>query len=60
MNSKKLSSRIEILDVIRGFAIVSIMLLHNIEHFDMYHMPTTLPDWMVTLDKIIWDTMFFL
>lgn len=60
MNSSITKSRIDILDVIRGFAIVSIMLLHNIEHFDVYYFPDTLPSWMVGLDRIIWDAMFFL
>ncbi|MGZ0015336.1 DUF418 domain-containing protein [Yeosuana sp. AK3] len=53
-------SRIQILDVIRGFAIVSIMLLHNIEHFDVYYFSDQLPSWMVALDKLIWDFLFFM
>ena len=54
------SSRLHVVDALRGFAIVSIMLLHNIEHFDFYYKPEGLPLWMVTLDKGIWDTLFFL
>ena len=54
------NSRIQILDVIRGFAIVSIMLLHNIEHFDVYYFSDQLPFWMVPLDKLIWDSLFFM
>lgn len=52
--------RLHVVDALRGFAIVSIMLLHNIEHFDFYFFPENLPDWMVSLDKGIWDTLFFL
>lgn len=52
--------RIQILDVIRGFAIVSIMLLHNIEHFDVYYFSDQLPSWMAPLDKAIWDSLFFM
>ncbi len=59
MNNKT-TSRLFVVDALRGFAIVSIMLLHNIEHFDVYHLPQGLPDWMVVLDKYIWDTLFFL
>ena len=33
------SSRLDVIDALRGFAIVSIMLLHNIEHFDLYFTP---------------------
>jgi len=39
---------------------VSIMLLHNIEHFDVYYFPEQLPEWVKSLDQIIWDVMFFL
>ncbi|RPI05765.1 MAG: DUF418 domain-containing protein [Ignavibacteriae bacterium] len=53
-------SRLTVVDALRGFAIVSIMLLHNIEHFDFYFSPAGLPAWMVSLDKVIWGTLFFL
>jgi uncharacterized protein len=36
------------------------MVLHNIEHFDLYFLPSNLPNWMIPIDKGIWDTMFFL
>jgi len=52
--------RVEVVDVLRGFAIMSIMLLHNIEHFDYYYLPEYLPEWIKVLDKIIWETLFFL
>jgi uncharacterized protein len=54
------SSRLDLVDALRGFAIVSIMLLHNIEHFDLYFTPPGLPAWMQSLDKGIWDTLFAL
>ena len=53
-------SRLHVVDALRGFAIVSIMLLHNIEHFDFYFFPQNLPAWMIALDKGIWDSLFFL
>jgi len=52
--------RLQVVDALRGFAIISIMLLHNIEHFDFYFSPSNLPTWMPALDKGIWDTLFFL
>lgn len=58
MNSNP--SRLIVVDALRGFAIVSIMLLHNIEHFDFMYWPNNLPTWMVSLDKGIMDTMYFL
>jgi uncharacterized protein len=57
-NSK--TSRIEVVDALRGFAILAIMLLHNLEHFDFYYFPENLPAWMKVLDTKIWDTLFFL
>lgn len=53
-------SRLHVVDALRGFAIISIMLLHNIEHFDFYFLPVNLPGWMVVVDKWIWDTLFFM
>lgn len=52
--------RLHVVDALRGFAIVSIMLLHNIEHFDFYFEPTGLPQWIQAVDGAIWDAMFFL
>src|SRR5450830_322359 len=54
------NSRLDVIDALRGFAIVSIMLLHNIEHFDFYFSPTGLPAWLQAVDKVIWDSLFFL
>ncbi|MHA4870433.1 DUF418 domain-containing protein [Duganella sp. PWIR1] len=54
------ASRLDVIDALRGFAIVSIMLLHNIEHFDFYFAPGGLPDWLKAIDKVIWDSLFFL
>lgn len=54
------SPRLHVVDALRGFAIVTILLLHNLEHFDFYYLPPNLPDWMVSLDKGIWETLFFL
>ena len=58
--SEPTSPRLHVVDALRGFAIISIMLLHNIEHFDFYFSPTNLPSWMPVIDKGIWDTLFFL
>lgn len=54
------ATQLPLLDALRGFAIVSIMLLHNIEHFDLYFKPTLGPAWLQTSDNVIWDTLFFL
>ncbi|MFV0397168.1 MAG: DUF418 domain-containing protein [Bacteroidales bacterium] len=54
------TNRIDVIDALRGFAIVAILLLHNIEHFDFYFAPEHLPEWMRQVDRIIWDSLFFL
>lgn len=54
------SSRIDVVDALRGFTIISIMLLHNIEHFDLYYFPEILPDWIKAADSVIWNSLFFL
>ena len=62
MNSPTPASteRIQVVDALRGFAIAAILLLHNLEHFDFWYQPEGYPSWLVSLDKGIWDTMFFL
>ena len=54
------SSRLQVVDALRGFAIMAIMLLHHLEHFDFYFLPENLPHWMKVMDTWIWDTLFFL
>ena len=54
------SPRIDVVDALRGFAVFSIMLLHNVEHFDLYYFPASLPGWMKSTDQIMWDGLFFL
>lgn len=53
-------ARIEVVDALRGFSVLAIMLLHNIEHFDLYYFPEQLPSWVKSLDSTVWDTLFFL
>lgn len=54
------SPRIEVVDALRGFAVMAIMFLHNIEHFNFYEFPEVTSDFMKSLDKGVWDTLFFL
>jgi uncharacterized protein len=66
MNSQILNSlntkpaRIEVADALRGFALVSIVLLHNVEHYDCYYFPEGLPHWIKILDSKLWSSIFFL
>ncbi len=60
MNHSPETGRLHLVDALRGFAIASIMLLHNIEHFDFYYFPENLPAWMKASDAVIWEVLFFL
>ncbi len=53
--------RIEVADALRGFAVMAIILLHSIEHFNFYSFPPTdgQPAWLNFTDRAIWDGLFF-
>lgn len=57
MNST--SFRITVADALRGFAIMCIVLLHSIEHFNFYSYPAVTSQWLKFTDKAIWDSLFF-
>lgn len=54
-------ARVDVADVLRGFAVMAIILLHSIEHFNFYSFPDTSgqPAWLNFCDKAIWDGLFF-
>lgn len=54
------SDRIELVDALRGFALLAIVLLHNLEHFNLYYFPSGLPQWLKSLDSVLWESSFFL
>jgi len=49
------SRRIEVVDTLRYFASMAIMLLHNPEYFDFYYSTEYLPGWLKILDVRIWN-----
>lgn len=51
-------NRILAVDALRGFAVMGIVLLHNIEHFNFYSFPETTGT-LNALDNTIWDFLFF-
>ncbi len=55
------TSRITIADVLRGVAVLGIILLHSIEHFNFYSFPDTSTQGALLnfTDKAIWNGMFF-
>lgn len=54
--------RVDVADVLRGLAVMGIILLHSIEHFNFYSYPDTASqcDWLNFTDKSIWNGLFFL
>lgn len=52
--------RIEVVDALRGFAVLAIVLIHNIEHFNLYIFPEGESAFLDSLNKYVWDTLFFL
>lgn len=52
--------RIEVVDAIRGIAVAMIILLHSIEHFNYYNMPTPDSPWLAFADQMIWDSLWFM
>lgn len=53
-------ARIESVDALRGFAVMAIVLVHNLEHFIYPVYPTDPPAWLATLDRIVLDGTFSL
>lgn len=62
MEQKKGHARIDVADVMRGLAVMGIILLHSIEHFNFYSFPDTSEQshWLNFTDKAIWDGLFFM
>lgn len=55
-------TRIDVADVLRGLAVMGIIVLHSIEHFNFYSFPDTSTQsaWLNFSDKVIWDGLFFM
>lgn len=54
------NARVDVADVLRGLAVMGIIILHSIEHFNFYSFPEEVPfEWMKFTDKAIWDGLFF-
>ncbi len=54
--------RIEVVDALRGFAVMAILLVHSIEHFifPVYPDPADMPRWLNVLDQGVFDVIFAL
>ncbi|WP_337752672.1 DUF418 domain-containing protein [Coprobacter fastidiosus] len=54
------NSRIEVVDALRGFAVMAIILVHNLEHFIFPVYPTDSPNWLNIIDQGIFNGVFSL
>ncbi len=54
------TKRIEIVDALRGSALLGLFLLHCVEHFEFGAYPEHRPDWLLTLDRGTRDVAYFL
>lgn len=52
-------SRIEVVDALRGFAVMAILLVHSLEHFIFPVYPASSPAWLSFLDKGVSTVVFF-
>ena len=54
------AKRIDMVDALRGFAVMAILLLHNVEHFIFSVYPTESPAWLSVLDSGVCNAIFAL
>lgn len=60
MNPNTQSARIEVVDALRGFAVMAIILVHNLEHFIFPVYPDSSPQWLNILNQGVFNTIFSL
>ncbi len=53
-------TRIEVVDALRGFAVMAIILVHNLEHFIFPVYPTEQPTWLAVLNDGVFNVTFSL
>lgn len=53
-------SRLELVDALRGSALMGILLLHSIEHWDFTKYPANPPAWLKPFNTVAHDAGFFL
>lgn len=54
------NDRIDVVDALRGFAIMGILLVHSLEHFIFPVYPTSSPQWLNVLDQGVFNVVFTL
>ncbi len=54
------NSRIEVVDALRGLAVMAIVLVHNLEHFIFPVYPESSPEWLNVMDEGVLNGVFSL
>ncbi|MGL1888359.1 MAG: DUF418 domain-containing protein [Reichenbachiella sp.] len=52
--------RVKIVDAIRGLALLGIVVIHSVEHFELFKTPLEDSMFITSFDKIVHDVIFFL
>ncbi len=53
------AQRLDVVDALRGFALLAIVLLHNLEHYNIFYGNLAVPDWLGATDRILTDVIYF-
>ncbi len=56
----KASPRIDLVDALRGSALLGILLIHSMEHFNLMRYPSFSPEWVGRMDGWVRDSCVFL
>ena len=59
MEQKTTTPRVEVADAIRGIAVAMILLIHSIEHFNLYNQTDPDSPLMRLCDQMVWDSLWF-
>lgn len=59
MENRPKTSRIEVVDAIRAIAVTMIVLLHSIEHFNLYNHVDPSSPLLQLSDLMVWDSLWF-
>lgn len=54
------NQRLGVVDSLRGFALIAIVLLHSIEHYNLFYPVEWQPQWLNTIDKHLTEVVWFL
>lgn len=57
--NQTLNKRLDVVDALRGFALIAIVLLHSMEHYNLFAHIDWQPQWLNTLDGYVTSAVWF-